>query len=123
MWPFRRLCRERDRRVENASTPQPRVNLQVVNAVLASGLVVGSVYPTTSAFCCCAVLQVGATLLATLVVTQDVWITGSCPSPRARDTPSRTSLFSTRKGKFCGRQTCLTVGGDFNEFLLVNMRR
>ena len=34
---------------------------------------------------CCAVLQVGATLLSTLIVTQGLWITSSCPTPRARD--------------------------------------
>ena len=35
--------------------------------------------------CCCAVLKVGATLLTTLIVNQSVWITGNCPTPRARE--------------------------------------
>ena len=34
---------------------------------------------------CCTVLKVGATLLTTLVATQDMWITGSAPATRARD--------------------------------------
>ena len=36
--------------------------------------------------CCgCAVFKVGATLLTTRIATFGVWITGSCPTPRARD--------------------------------------
>ena len=34
---------------------------------------------------CCAVLLVGATLLSTLIATQGVWITGSCPTPKTTD--------------------------------------
>ena len=41
------------------------------------------------ASCCWAVPKVGATLLATLIATQGVWITGECPTPRAHRPPCR----------------------------------
>ena len=55
--------------------------------------------------CCCAVLKVGATLSTTLIATQGVWITSSCPTLE-QETQACTGRIP---GSLCARDSCASL--------------